>query len=434
MESILLSISVALGVGLLMSRIVKRFGLPAITGYLIGGVLIGPYFLGRLQIPGIGFTSMEKVEELKVISEITLGFIAFLIGNEFRISQLRKTGKQALVIGVFQALTATLVVDIVLFIIYLIMPDKISLSAVITLGAIATATAPAATLMVINQYEAKGKLTDILLPVVAIDDAVGLIIFAISLGIAKVISTGEYNLLTIIVEPIVEIILSLLIGIIIGTILTKSENHFKSRSKRMSVIVAVVLLSVSISMYHFTFAGIHISISSLLLCMMVGTAFCNESEYDFSNDLMDRTNRWATPFMILFFILSGSELQLDVFTNITIVLIGIAFIAARTIGKYYGAYFSAKAVKCDKSVQKYLGITLLPQAGVALGMSIKAQEALGNDGNLIKNITLFAILIYELVGPYLTKQALIKAGDIVPKESITNKIRTYKKVNEKKHV
>lgn len=434
MESILLSISVALGVGLLMSRIVKRFGLPAITGYLIGGVLIGPYFLGRLQIPGIGFTSMEKVEELKVISEITLGFIAFLIGNEFRISQLRKTGKQALVIGVFQALTATLVVDIVLFIIYLIMPDIISLSAVITLGAIATATAPAATLMVINQYEAKGKLTDILLPVVAIDDAVGLIIFAISLGIAKVISTGEYNLLTIIVEPIVEIILSLLIGIIIGTILTKSENQFKSRSKRMSVIVAVVLLSVSISMYHFTFAGIHISISSLLLCMMVGTAFCNESEYDFSNDLMDRTNRWATPFMILFFILSGSELQLDVFSNITIVLIGIAFIAARTIGKYYGAYFSAKAVKCDKSVQKYLGITLLPQAGVALGMSIKAQEALGNDGNLIKNITLFAILIYELVGPYLTKQALIKAGDIVPKESITNKIRTYKKTNEKKHV
>lgn len=434
MESILLSISVSLGVGLLMSRIVKKFGLPAITGYLIGGVLIGPYFLGRLNIPGLGFTSIEKVEQLKVISEISLGFIAFLIGNEFRFSQLRKTGKQALIIGIFQALAAAIVVDIILLIIHLIIPDKLSLSAVITLGAIATATAPAATLMVINQYEAKGKLTDILLPVVAIDDAVGLIIFAISLGIAKVLATGEYNLLTIIIEPIVEIVLSLLIGIIIGTILTKSENQFKSRSKRMSVIVAVVLLSVSISMYHFTFAGIHISISSLLLCMMVGTAFCNESEYDFSNDLMDRTNRWATPFMILFFILSGSELQLDVFTNITIVLIGIAFIAARTIGKYYGAYFSAKAVKCDKSVQKYLGITLLPQAGVALGMSIKAQEALGNDGNLIKNITLFAILIYELVGPYLTKQALIKAGDIVPKESITNKIRTYNKINEKKYV
>ena len=220
-----------------MSRIVKKFGLPAITGYLIGGVLIGPYFLGKLNIPGIGFTSMDRVEELKVISEISLGFIAFLIGNEFRISQLRKTGKQALIIGIFQALTATLLVDIVLFIIHLIIPDKLSLSAVITLGAIATATAPAATLMVINQYEAKGKLTDILLPVVAIDDAVGLIIFAVSLGISKVISTGEYNLATIIVEPIVEIVVSLVLGLIIGTLLTKSENQFKSRSKRMSVIV-----------------------------------------------------------------------------------------------------------------------------------------------------------------------------------------------------
>lgn len=433
MESILLSISIALSVGLLMSRIVKKFGLPAITGYLLGGVLIGPYFLGKLNIPGIGFTSMDRVEELKVISEISLGFIAFLIGNEFRISQLRKTGKQALIIGIFQALTATLLVDIVLFIIHLIIPDKLSLSAVITLGAIATATAPAATLMVINQYEAKGKLTDILLPVVAIDDAVGLIIFAVSLGISKVISTGEYNLATIIVEPIVEIVVSLLLGLIIGTLLTKSENQFKSRSKRMSVIVTVVIFSVAISMYHLNIGGINITISSLLLCMMVGTAFCNETDYDFSNDLMDRTNRWATPFMILFFILSGSELQLDVFSNLTITLIGVAFVISRSLGKYYGAYFSAKAVKCDKSIQKYLGITLLPQAGVALGMSIKAQEALGADGNLVKNITLFAILIYELFGPYLTKQALIKAGDIVPKDSLSNKIKEYQKIKEKKH-
>lgn len=414
MESILLSISIALATGLIMSRIVKKIGLPAVTGYLLGGVLIGPYFLGKLGLEGIGFTTLEKVEQLKVISEIALGFIAFLIGNEFRVSQLKKTGKQALIIGIFQALAATLVVDIVLIIIHFIIPDKLSISAVITLGAIATATAPAATLMVINQYKAKGKLTDILLPVVAIDDAVGLVVFAISLGIAKVISTGEYNLITIILEPILEIIISLLIGIILGTILTKSENYFKSRSKRMSVVVTVVIMSVAISMYTFTIGGIHISISSLLLCMMVGTAFCNESEFDFSNNLMERTNRWSTPLMILFFILSGAELQLDLFTNLTIVLIGISFIVARSIGKYYGAYFSSKAVKCDACIQKYLGITLLPQAGVALGMSIKAQEALGSDGNLIKNITLFAILIYELFGPYLTKQALIKSGDIIP--------------------
>ena len=414
MESVLLSISIALATGLIMSRIVKKIGLPAVTGYLVGGVLIGPYLLGRLGIEGIGFTSIEKVEELKVISEVALGFIAFLIGNEFRLSQLKKTGKQALVIGVLQALAATFVVDVVLLGLYFAMPDKLSIPSVITLGAIATATAPAATLMVINQYKAKGKLTDILLPVVAIDDAVGLIVFAISLGVAKVISTGEYNLMTIILEPLLEIIVSLGIGAIVGTILTKSEKFFKSRSKRMSVVVTTVIMAVAISMYSFTVGGITITISSLLLCMMIGTTFCNESEYEFSNNLMERTNRWSTPLVILFFIISGAELQLDIFTNLTIVLIGITFIIARSIGKYYGAYFSAKAVKCDKCVQKYLGITLLPQAGVALGMSIKAQEVLTGDGDLIKNITLFAILIYELVGPYLTKRSLIKSGDIKP--------------------
>ncbi|MBQ3145883.1 MAG: cation:proton antiporter [Clostridia bacterium] len=414
MEGVLLSISIALTTGLIMSRIVKKLGLPAVTGYLVGGVLIGPYLLGRLGIEGIGFTSMTKVEELKVISEVALGFIAFLIGNEFRVSQLKKTGKQALVIGILQALAATFVVDVVLLGLHFAMPDKISISAVLTLGAIATATAPAATLMVINQYKAKGKLTDILLPVVAIDDAVGLIIFAISLGVAKVISSGEYNLMTIILEPLLEIIVSLAIGAILGTILTKAEKYFKSRSKRMSIVVTAVIMAVAISMYSFTIGGITITISSLLLCMMLGTAFCNESEYEFSNNLMERTNRWSTPLVILFFIISGAELQLDIFTNLTIVLIGIAFIIARSIGKYYGAYFSAKAFKCDKCVQKYLGITLLPQAGVALGMSIKAQEVLAGDGELIKNITLFAILIYELVGPYLTKQCLIKSGDITP--------------------
>lgn len=426
MESVLLSISIALATGLIMSRIVKKIGLPAVTGYLVGGVLIGPYLLGRLGIEGIGFTSMEKVEQLKVISEVALGFIAFLIGNEFRLSQLRKTGKQALVIGVLQALAATFVVDVVLLGLHFAMPDKISMSAVITLGAIATATAPAATLMVINQYKAKGKLTDILLPVVAIDDAVGLIIFAISLGIAKVISSGEYNLLTIILEPLLEIILSLGIGAIVGTILTNAEKFFNSRSKRMSVVVTVVIMAVAISMYTFTIGGITISISSLLLCMMIGTTFCNESEYEFSNNLMERTNRWSTPLVILFFILSGSELQLNIFTNLTIVLIGVAFIIARSIGKYFGAYFSAKLVKCDKNVQKYLGITLLPQAGVALGMSIKAQEVLVGDGDLIKNITLFAILIYELFGPYLTKISLIKSGDIAEKKETDQKMLAAK--------
>jgi len=416
MESILLSIGIALAVGLIMSRIVKMLKLPAVTGYLVGGVLIGPYCLGKLGINGIGFNSIDQVHTLKVLSEIALGFIAFSIGNEFRISQLKKTGKQALVIGIVQALAATLVVDVGLYLLHLILGDKLPMPAVITLGAIATATAPAATLMVVHQYKAKGKLTDILLPVVAIDDAVGLVIFAVSFGIAKVIASGSYNLAAILLEPILEIVISIVIGAIGGTILTLAEKHFKSRSKRMSVVVTSVILSVAISMMEFEIGGLTVTISSLLLCMMLGTTFCNESEFDFSNNLMERTDRWATPLVILFFVISGAELELSVFTNITIVIIGLAFIITRSIGKYYGAYFSAKATKCDKNVIKYLGITLLPQAGVALGMCIKAQE-LGETGNLIKNIVLFAVLIYELVGPYLTKQCLIKSGDINLKEN-----------------
>jgi len=416
MESILLTIGIALAVGLIMSRIVKMLKLPAVTGYLVGGILIGPYCLGKLGINGIGFTSMDQVHNLKVLSEIALGFIAFSIGNEFRISQLRKTGKQALIIGIVQALAATLVVDVGLYLLHLILGDKLPMSAVITLGAIATATAPAATLMVVHQYKAKGKLTDILLPVVAIDDAVGLIIFAVSFGIAKVIASGSYNLAAILLEPILEIVISIAIGALGGTLLTLAEKHFKSRSKRMSVVVTAVILSVAISMMEFQIGGLTVTISSLLLCMMLGTTFCNESEFDFSNNLMERTDRWATPLVILFFVISGAELELSVFTNITIVIIGIAFIVTRSLGKYFGAYFSAKATHCDKNVVKYLGITLLPQAGVALGMCIKAQE-LGEVGNLIKNIVLFAVLIYELVGPYLTKQCLIKSGDINLKEN-----------------
>ena len=411
MENILLSIGIALAIGLIMSRIVKILKLPAVTGYLVGGILIGPYCLGKLNINGLGFINMEQVHNLKVLSEIALGFIAFSIGNEFRISQLKKTGKQALIIGIVQALAATLVVDIGLYLLHFVLGDKLPIPAIITLGAIATATAPAATLMVVQQYRAKGKLTDILLPVVAIDDAVGLIIFAISFGIAKVIASGTYNLAAIVLEPILEIIISIVIGAIGGTLLTLSEKYFQSRSKRMSVVVTSIILSVAISMMEFQIGGLTVTISSLLLCMMLGTTFCNESEFDFSNNLMERTDRWATPLVILFFVISGAELELSVFTNFTIVLIGIIFIITRSIGKYFGAYFSAKATKCDKNVIKYLGITPLPQAGVALGMCIKAQE-LGQTGNLIKNIVLFAVLIYELVGPYLTKQCLIKSGDI----------------------
>ncbi len=412
----LLSLSVALFAGLMLSRLAKLAKLPAVTAYLVAGILVGPYLLGSLGISGIGFTSMADVKSYSLLSDVALGFIAFSIGNEFRLSQLKKTGKQATVIGIFQAVVTTLLVDAILICVHLAMPDKLSLPAAIVLGAIASATAPAATLMVVRQYKAKGPLTDILLPVVALDDAVGLMLFAASFGVAKALMSGKVDIISVIVEPVLEILLSLLLGLIMGLLFTFFEKFFHSRSKRLSMSVTFVFLTVALSMMKFEIGGIHIGFSSLLVCMMLGTIFCNFC--DFSEELMDRVDRWTAPLFILFFVLSGAELELSVFTDIAIVLVGLIYILARSAGKYSGAFISAKAVKCDKNIVKYLGVTLLPQAGVALGMAIKAEQ-LGPEGAIVANITLFAVLIYELVGPMLTKIALLKAGDIKPEGKVS---------------
>jgi len=406
--SIFLSLSVALLAGLLLTRVVKLVKLPAVTGYLIAGVLIGPFVLGALDIPGIGITA-EQIEGFGLISDLALGFIAFAMGNEFRISQLKKIGKQATIIGIFQALITTVVVDIALIALHFAMPDKLSIPAAIVLASVATATAPAATLMVVKQYKAKGPVTDILLPVVALDDAVGLVVFAISFGVAKSLNTGAVDIVSIVVEPLLEIVLSLVLGFIMGLLFTLCEKYFHSRSKRMAVSVTFVMLTVALSSLRFELGGIHIAFSSLLACMMLGTVFCNICEV--SEELMDRADRWTTPVLILFFVISGAELDLSVFADWAVVVVGIAYIISRSIGKCYGANISARITKCDPNIIKYLGITLLPQAGVALGMAIKAIE-LGPDGAIVRNITLFAVLIYEIVGPFLTKIALTKAGDI----------------------
>ena len=405
---VLLSISLALLVGLLLSRLAKKLNLPAVTAYLIAGVLIGPFCLGALNIEGIGITKNQLVG-FSIISDVALGFIAFSMGNEFRISQLKEIGKKATIIGIFQAVFTTLVVDVFLISLHFILGDKFSLSSAIVLGAIATATAPAATLMVVRQYKAKGPLTSMLLPIVAIDDAVGLVVFAISFGIAKALSLGTVNIAAIIFEPIIEVVLSLLLGFLMGLLFSLCERFFHSRSKRMAISVSFVLLTVAISSLKFNIGDIHIGFSSLLACMMLGTTFCNIC--DFSNELMDRADRWTAPILILFFVISGAELELSVFKDIIIVLIGVIYIIARSLGKYFGAFISSKATKCEPNIVKYLGITLLPQAGVALGMALKANE-LGSDGSIVRNITLFAVLIYEIVGPYLTKVSLMKSGDI----------------------
>ena len=405
----LFTISFALLAGLLMTRAFKKFKLPSVTAYLIAGVLIGPYCIGALHIGDLGFSSMEAVGALSIFSQVALGFIAFSIGNEFRLEELKHIGRQAIVIGIFQAVTATVLVDIALFAVHIMMPDKLSVAQVITLGAIATATAPAATLMVVRQYKAKGPLTNLLLPIVALDDAVGLVVFAVSFGIAKTLVSGEMDIVSIILNPIAEIVASLLLGAIMGWLLTQLEKLFNSNTNRLNMTIAFVFMTVTLSAAKFEIGHIHVGFSSLLVCMMMGTVFCNLCPL--SEDIMEGADKWSSPLLALFFVVSGAELELSVFSDLAIVGIGIVYIIFRCLGKYFGTYFSAKATKCSPEICKYLGITLFPQAGVALGMCTTAME-LGEQGALIRNITLFAVLIYELFGPLATKMALTAAGDI----------------------
>ena len=405
---ILLTLSMALLSGLLLSRVAKKLGLPAVTAYLVAGVIIGPFCLGRF---GFIFTEANPPQFYSLLCDLALGFIAFAIGNEFRLAQLKKIGKQATVVGIFQAVFTTIVVDAALISLSFILPEGyLPLPAAIVLGAVATATAPAATLMVVRQYKAKGPVTDILLPVVALDDAVGLVVFAISFGVAGALDTGAIDAVSMIVNPLLEVVLSIALGALMGFLFTLCEQFFHSRSKRMAISVTFVMLTVALSSLKFEIGGVHIAFSSLLACMMLGTIFCNIC--DFSEELMDRADRWTAPLLVLFFVLSGAELDLSVFGNWIYVVIGLAYIIFRSLGKYFGARFSAKISHCDENIVKYLGITLLPQAGVALGMASQAWGLGDEIGGLVQSITLFSVLVYELVGPYFTKVALTKAGDI----------------------
>jgi Kef-type K+ transport system membrane component KefB len=263
--------------------------------------------------------------------------------------------------------------------------------------------------MVVRQYKAHGPLTKLLLPIVALDDAVGLVVFAVSFGIAKTLVSGQIDMVSILVNPIIEIICSLVLGAVMGWILTQLEKLINSNTNRLNLTIGAVFLTASLSMLKFHIGPVHIQFSSLLTCMMLGTIFCNICPL--SHDLMERSDKWTSPLFALFFVISGAELQLSVFTDVAIVVIGAVYIISRSLGKYFGTLSSAKLTKCEPQICKYLGITLLPQAGVALGMAIKAVE-LGAEGEIVRNITLFAVLIYEIVGPFLTKVALTKAGDI----------------------
>ena len=410
METYLICLAVGLVGGLMMSRLTKLVNLPAVTAYLVAGLLLGPFCLGALRIPGLGFNSLEQVEGMSIITQAALGFIAFTIGNEFRLSQLKATGVKAITIGILQAVITTILVDIVLIALHLCFPSIISIPCAITLGAIASATAPAATLMVVRQYKADGPLTRLLMLVVAIDDAVGLVLFSVSFGIATALSNGHVSVLAVVVEPIIEIILSLGLGSAMGWLLNWVEQFFHSRSKRMTISVAFVLLTVGLSMMEFEVAGIHCGFSLLLVCMMTGTIFCNVCST--SEELMSRVDGWVMPLNILFFVLSGAELDLNVLAQPVTLLVGVIYILARSAGKYSGAAISCKLTDQPKPITDHLGITLLPQAGVALGMALTAATL--PDGALARNVVLFAVLVYELIGLNLTKRSLLAVGEIKP--------------------
>lgn len=410
MTQTLIQVSVCIISGLLLSRLAKKLNLPAVTAYLIAGLLIGPFLIGSFHVPYLGFESLEAVEGLKIVTQVALGFIAFTIGNEFRLSQLRKMGKAAITVGILQAVVTTILVDIVLLALHYVAPSVISIPSAITLGAIASATAPAATLMVVKQYKADGPMTRLLLMVVAIDDAVGLILFAASYGIANALEQGSINLTSVVAEPLIEIFGSLFLGTLAGIALNEVEIFFHSNSKRLTISIAFVLLTVGLSSMEFEVSGIRVGFSLLLVCMMTGTVFCNICSA--SEELMKRVDSWTAPINVLFFVLSGAELDLRVISQPLVLMIGILFICFRSAGKISGAYISCRLTKCDEKVTKYLGITLLPQAGVALGMAVTAANL--QDGTIVKSVVLFAVLVYELFGPTMTKKALTAAGEIIP--------------------
>ena len=417
METYLICLAVAIIGGLMLSRLTKLLNLPAVTAYLVAGLLVGPFCLGALNIPGLGFNSLHQVEGFSIITQTALGFIAFAIGNEFRLAQLKTMGSKAITIGILQAVATTVLVDIVLICLHLAFPNILSLPAAIVLGAIASATAPAATLMVVRQYKADGPLTKLLMLVVAIDDAVGLLLFSISFGIASALESTGFSVIGVVVEPLLEIVLSLGLGALMGWLLDRVEHMFHSGSKRLAISVAFVLLTVGLSMLKFNIGGVHIGFSLLLVCMMTGTVFCNVC--DTSEELMNRAESWTVPINILFFVISGAELDLQVLVNPLTLLVGIIYILARSAGKYLGSFGSCKLTKCSPAITKNLGITLLPQAGVALGMALNA--AVLSDGYIIRNVILFSVLVYELVGPALTKQSLLKAGEIRPEGKVSSR-------------
>lgn len=390
--STLLALALAIGVGLLFSRLIKLLHLPNVTAFLIGGLLVGPSVLGLIPA--------NIAESFSIITEVALGFIAYAIGAEFKMDYLKKIGSKPITITIFQGMMAVILVDVVLIVCGFPVPLALSL------GAIATATAPAATLMVIRQYKAKGTVSDMLLPVVAMDDALGLMVFSISIAIAQALTRGSaITLNSMLLSPLAEIALSLLLGTAIGLALMLCGRFFKSRGNKLALEIAAVLLALALCDMW--------GLSSLLVCMMVGAVMINLAPD--AKVMLEQCDRFTPPLFLLFFVISGADLDLSVLP--TVGLLGVIYVLVRALGKWFGAWLGSTVVKAETNVRKYLGFALLPQAGVAIGMAQMVLVSLPEYGKQIQAVVLAATLVYELVGPVITKIALTKAGEIVPNKN-----------------
>lgn len=387
--NVLLTIGIAMAAGLLVSRLARLVKLPNVTAFLVAGLVIGPC-VGRI-------ITEEQAASMNVISEAALGFIAYAIGGEFKLSYLKKIGKAPLTITFFQGMTTALCVDVGLIVLGVSVPEAL------LLGAIALATAPAATLMVVRQYKANGPVTQMLLPVVAMDDALGLMVFSISSSVAAALLGGEMTVQSMLVAPLVEIVGSLALGSALGFVLGYCSRFFASRGNKLALSIALVLAGVGLCDMW--------GLSSLLVCMMIGAVMVNISQQH--EVLMEQCDRFTPPLFLLFFVLSGAQLDLTVLPVVG--LTGICYLLLRSIGKWCGTMLGALCVHADENIRKYLGLTLLPQAGVAIGMSQLVSIKFPALASQINTIVLAGVLVFELVGPIVTKLALTKAGEITAK-------------------
>jgi Kef-type K+ transport system membrane component KefB len=386
--TILFYAALLLFAGLLFGRAVKIIKLPNVTGYLIAGLILGPYCF---KIFPLGFiTGME------LMSEIALAFIAFSIGAEFKVSYLKKVGILPGVIAIFEATLSMVFVTSALLIF------RFPLAPALLLGAIASATAPAATIMVIKEYKAKGPVTDTLLSVVALDDAVALITFGFALAVVNLLNnTGpDRSLFVSLAVPLLDIINSLGFGIFLGYLFVIPLHFFKEKSNRLIITIAFVFFGTSIASI--------LNLSPLLLCMSMGATLINKSKS--AESIFKLADSVTAPIYLMFFVVSGAELDISILPKIG--MVGLIYIVSRVVGKVLGASIGATIMKAPKVVKKYIGFALIPQAGVAIGLMLVAAKALPEFSQTIRAVVLSATLVYELIGPISTKIALTKAKEI----------------------